>query len=76
MPICIDSTFIPPHKANLNTTILEMAGIVWVLVKFHQYTAGAPLVKIYCDSASMVNALKDISQIADPMQLKLILIIA
>ena len=53
-----------------------MAGIVWVLVKFHQYTAGALLVKIYCDSASMVNALKDISQIADPMQLKLILIIA
>ena len=53
-----------------------MAGIVWVLVKFHQYTAGAPLVKNYCDSASMVNVLKDISQIADPMQLKLILIIA
>ena len=72
----MDSTFIPPHKANLDTTILEMASIAWALDKFHVYTVGAPLVKIYCDSASMVNALKkDISQINDPMKLKLIQII-
>ena len=60
----------------MDTTVLEMGAIAWALDKFNHYTAGAPLVKIYCDSASTVNALKkDISQINDPVQLKLIQII-
>ena len=73
----MDSTFIPPNKTNMDTTVLEMGAIAWALDKFRHYTAGAPLVKIYCDSASTVNALKkNISQINDPVQLKLIQIIS
>jgi hypothetical protein len=61
----------------MDTTALEMAAIAWALGKFHHYTAGAPLVKIYCDSASTINALKrDMSKISDPIQLKLIQIIS
>ena len=76
LPLAMDSTFIPPNKSNMDTTVLEMGAIAWPLDKFHHYTAGAPLVKVYCDSASTVNALKrDISQINDPVQLKLIQII-
>ena len=71
------STFIPSHKANLSSTVLEMGAIAWGLEKFHLYTAGAPLVKIYCDSASTVNALrKNIMEISDPIQLKLFQIIS
>merc|ERR1712105_449527 len=75
-PLAMDSTFIPQSKLNMDTTVLEMSAIAWALEKFHHYTAGAPLVKVYCDSASTVNALKkDISQMNDPTQLKLIQII-
>ncbi len=61
----------------MDTTALEMAAIAWALNKFHHYTAGAPLVKVYCNSASTINALKrDISKISDPIQLKLVQIIS
>ena len=76
-PLAMDSTFIPPNKSNMDTTALEMAAIAWALNKFHHYTAGAPVVKIYCDSASTINALKrDMSKISDPIQLKLVQIIS
>ena len=60
--LCMDSTFIPKHKANLSSTVLEMGAIAWGLEKFHLYMAGALLVKVYCDSASTVKALKKTPQ--------------
>jgi hypothetical protein len=76
-PLAMDSTFIPTSKANMDTTALEMAAIAWALNKFHHYTAGAPVVKVYCDSASTVNTLqRDMSKISDPIQIKLVQIIS
>ena len=57
-PVCMSSTFIPPSKANLNSTTLELAAIAYSLVKFHHFTAGAPFITVYCDSASSVKILK------------------
>ena len=75
-PICMDSTFIPRSKAILHSTTLELAAMAWALQKFHHYTAGAPNIKIYSDSAAAVAILKkDISDITDPYHLKLVQII-
>ena len=48
LPLAMDSTFIPSNKSNMDTTVLEMGAIAWALDKFHHYTAGAPLAKVFC----------------------------
>ena len=76
-PLAMDSTFIPLSKTNLDSTTLELGAIAWALEKFHYLTAGAGMVKVYCDSKSTVNILnKNISQLVDPYQIKFTMLIS
>ena len=67
-PLCMDSISIPKCEPNLSLTTLEMGAITWGLERFKDYTGKTPLVKVYCNSASMVRALKKMfTEITDPV---------
>ena len=72
-PVCLDSVHIGPNKAFLHSTTLELGAIAWSLQKFHHVTAGAPLIKVYCDNSSTVKILqKNIALLSDPNHIKLV----
>ena len=76
-PVCLDSVHIDPNKAFLHSTTLELGAIAWSLQKFHHVTAGAPLIKVYCDNSSTVKILqKNIALLSDPNHIKLVQIIS